>query len=204
LKTIRTNTYRDLFKSFRYVVASLTIGFDTGPIHFDAPAFRLASIPRRFGLSRIGIWPPVYSFGSFRYQFESKGCRSNSKRYRKERKQLPFKSIKYRDIRFFDITLTQSDIALTQGGIVLSLPEISWTHHRFAPCLREFISFRRRLSSARSHIAPWPTESSLSRKRLSSTRCDRRLSSKEKRPFFRPTIGLGRIRGVAEAAPRKL
>ena len=72
----------------------------------------------------------------------------------------------------FDITLSQSDITLSQSDIVSSHPEISWSRHRFAPGLRRFTSFWKRLSSGRSDIAPWPTDVSRPQTRLSLRRSD--------------------------------
>jgi len=143
------------------------------PIQFEAPACRLVSIPHRFPLGGIGIQPATRGFGSFRYHSKSKRYRFNSKRYRNDRKQLPLESVNRRDTRFFDIVLSQNDIASTQSDVALSHPEISWSRQRFAPGLRQFTSFWRRLSSGRSDIAPCQTDVSSSRPRLSLRRSDR-------------------------------
>src|SRR5437899_5932288 len=172
MERTRTNTDRHQFKPDQYLIASDAIGFGMDPIYFEAPACRFVSIWHRFGLARIGIQPATPGFGSFRHHFKSKRYRFNSNRYRNDRKQVSLKSINSSDTRFFDTVLSQSDITLSQSDIVSSHPEISWSRHRFAPGLRRFTSFWKRLSSGRSDIAPWPTDVSRSQTRLSLRRSD--------------------------------
>ena len=162
---IPNNTYRDRFKPGRCRFASNTIDFGTAPIHFEVPVYRLVSIPSGFGPGRIGIELPTHDFGPFRYHFKSN-------RDRNDCKQLPLGSIKCSDTRFFDIVSSQTDITLSQPDIVSGHCEISWSRRRFAPGLRQFTSFQRRLSSGPSDIAPCQTDVSAPRTRLSLRRSD--------------------------------